>query len=144
MLTLVNDKESMLDICPTSTLNTWISVLLFKLCQLTFWIAKVLHGIFIDYANERSLKVFIYYSIDNKVDGATFLLLERDELKEIVKSVGTIKQLQELQKQLLVSILLPVYYMRSMHSDCCKRWCFYFRNLIVLLLVYNQIGCSPF
>ena len=123
MHTQVNDKGLMLDIFPTSTL-----ILGYQLCmyfKLTFWMAKVLHGIFIDYANERSLKVFIYYSIDNKVDGATFLLLERDELKEIVKSVGTIKQLQELQKQQLeamVSILLPVYYIHSMHSDCCKRW----------------------
>jgi len=49
------------------------------------------------------------YIPDNNVNGATFLLLEKDDLKEIVKSVGTVKQLQLLQNQLLettVSIFL--------------------------------------
>jgi len=49
------------------------------------------------------------YIPDNNVNGATFLLLEKDDLKEIVKSVGTVKQLQQLQSQLLettVSIFL--------------------------------------
>jgi len=49
---------------------------------------------------------------DNKVDGVTFLLLDRDELNEIVKSVETIQQLQKLQTQLLeptVSVLCNLY-----------------------------------
>ena len=54
-------------------------------------------------------KVITSYFIDNNVDGATFLLLERDELKEIVKSVGTIKQLQGLQNQLLKTTVSTLY-----------------------------------
>ncbi|XP_065900804.1 interferon-induced very large GTPase 1-like isoform X2 [Dysidea avara] len=56
---------------------------------------------------------------DNKVDGATFFLLETDELKEIVKSVETIKQLRELQKQLLgtTKISETVIDHHSLQSD---------------------------
>jgi len=56
------------------------------------------------------------YPIDNKVDGATFFLLEGDELEEIVKSVDITKQLQDLQKQLLetVSILCHLAF-RGIH-----------------------------
>jgi len=45
------------------------------------------------------------YPTENNVNGATFLMLEKDDLKEIVKSVGTVKQLQLLQNQLLGTIV---------------------------------------
>jgi len=68
------------------------------------------------------------YPVDNKVDGATFLLLEKDDLHEIVKSVGIIKQLQKLQTELLgatVSVLC--------HLDCC------FLSCVHLIIQYNSI-----
>jgi len=45
------------------------------------------------------------YPTENNVNGATFLMLEKDDLKEIVKSVGTVRQLQQLQNQLLGTIV---------------------------------------
>ena len=54
-----------------------------------------------------------FLSYRQQEDIATFFLLERDELEEIVKSVDIAKQLQDLQKQLLetVSILCYLGYM---------------------------------
>ena len=40
--------------------------------------------------------------LDNNVNGSTFLELENDDLKEIIKETGAVKQLQNVQTQLKV------------------------------------------
>lgn len=53
--------------------------------------------------------MLILHPTENNVSGATFLLLDKDDLKEIVRSIGTVKQLQQLQKQLLeTTVSIPL------------------------------------
>ena len=50
---------------------------------------------------------FIIIYTANNVSGSTFLELDKDELKEIVKQIGTVKQLLNIQKQLTSKV--PMY-----------------------------------
>ena len=88
--------------------------------------------------NTNNYILIFTLSADNKVDGATFLLLEREELKEIVKSVGTIKQLQELQKQLL-GATVSILYHNHLLIKVMRRHIQHSENSLLTIVIF--IGC---
>ena len=53
--------------------------------------------------------------LENNVTGAVFLELDKDELKEIVKQIGTVKQLQSIQSQ-QKKPKVHMYLARTLHN----------------------------